>query len=100
MKPAGRIAGTLALVAAITALDFAVLKVNSSTAALTYLLLILGLAARGGSRESIVASFASMLCYNFFFLPPIGKLTIADPQNWVALCVFLITGVTASQLSA
>jgi two-component system sensor histidine kinase KdpD len=40
-----------------------------------------------------------MFCYNFFFLPPIGRLTIADPQNWVALCVFLITAVTASQLS-
>ncbi len=88
------------MVAAVTALDFLVFKINSPTAAFTYLLLILGLAARGGLRESIVASVASMLCYNFFFLPPIGRLTIADPENWVALCVFLITGVTASQLSA
>jgi two-component system sensor histidine kinase KdpD len=40
-----------------------------------------------------------MLAYNFFFLPPIGRLTIADPQNWVALLVFLATAITASQLS-
>src|SRR4029077_18821725 len=29
----------------------------------------------------------------------IGTLTIADPQNWVALFAFLIVSVTASQLS-
>jgi two-component system sensor histidine kinase KdpD len=90
----------LVLVAAVTALDFLLLKVNSPTAAFTFLLLILGLASRGLLRESIAASVVSMLCYNFFFLPPIGRITIADPQNWVALCVFLITAVTASQLSA
>jgi two-component system sensor histidine kinase KdpD len=100
VKLALRIAGALTLVAAITALDFLLLKVNSPTAAFTYLLLILGMAARGALRESIVASVASMLCYNYFFLPPIGRLTIADPQNWVALCVFLITAITASQLYA
>jgi two-component system sensor histidine kinase KdpD len=41
-----------------------------------------------------------MLCYNFFFLPPVGTFTIADPQNWVALFAFLATSLTASQLSA
>jgi two-component system sensor histidine kinase KdpD len=30
----------------------------------------------------------------------VGKLTIQDPQNWVALAAFLVTAVTASQLSA
>ena len=41
-----------------------------------------------------------MLVYNFFFLPPTGTLTIADPQNWVALLAFLATAVTASHLSS
>src|SRR5262249_39327165 len=40
-----------------------------------------------------------MLCFNFFFLPPVGTLTIADPQNWVALAAFLVTAVVASKLS-
>ena len=40
-----------------------------------------------------------MLCFNFFFLPPVGTLTIADPQNWVALVAFLVTAIVASQLS-
>jgi two-component system sensor histidine kinase KdpD len=76
------------------------LNVNSATSAFTYLLLILILATRVGLRESIVASFASMLAYNFFFLPPIGTLTIADPQNWVALFTFLATAIVASHLSS
>ena len=41
-----------------------------------------------------------MLVFNFFLLPPFHTLTIADPQNWVALFVFVIVAVIASQLSA
>jgi two-component system sensor histidine kinase KdpD len=41
-----------------------------------------------------------MLTLNFFFFPPVGTFTIADPQNWVALFVFLIVAVIASNLSA
>lgn len=86
--------------AAVTAIDFLLIHVNSATAAFTFLILILGLATRSGLRESITASIASVLVYNFFFLPPIKTLTIADPQNWVALFAFLATAVTASRLSA
>lgn len=32
-------------------------------------------------------------------LAPVGTLTIADPQNWVALFAFLAASLTASQLS-
>src|SRR4051812_4839979 len=41
-----------------------------------------------------------MLLFNFYFLPPFRTLTIADPQNWVALFAFLIAAIVASQLSA
>ena len=34
-----------------------------------------------------------MLILNFFFLPPVGTFTIADPQNWIALIVFLVVAV-------
>jgi two-component system sensor histidine kinase KdpD len=90
----------LGSVAIVTVIDYRLLRVNSSTAAFSYLLVVLGLATRAGLEPSIAASLASVLCYNFFFLPPIGALTISDPQNWVALCVFLITAITASHLSA
>src|SRR5262249_59602964 len=37
--------------------------------------------------------------FNFFFLPPVGTFTIADPQNWIALFAFLGTSLIASRLS-
>ena len=39
------------------------------------------------------------VAYNYFFLPPLFKFTIADPQNWVGMVAFLVTAVVASQLS-
>src|SRR5262249_30280227 len=41
-----------------------------------------------------------MLCFNFFFLPPYHTLTIADPQNWVALTAFFVTALAVGQLSS
>jgi two-component system sensor histidine kinase KdpD len=41
----------------------------------------------------------AMLAFNYYFLPPIGTFTIADPQNWVALFAFLVVSVLASHLS-
>jgi two-component system, OmpR family, sensor histidine kinase KdpD len=41
-----------------------------------------------------------VIAFNYFFLPPIGTLTIADPQNWVALIAFLVSSIMGSQLSS
>src|SRR5262249_19206524 len=41
-----------------------------------------------------------VFCLNFFFLPPVHTLDIAQPDNWIALIAFLITAVTAGELSA
>ena len=90
---------SLGAVLLLTFVDFRILHVNSATAGFSFLLLVLALATRVGLRESITASFASMLAYNFFFLPPVGTFTIADPQNWVALITFLATAITAGTLS-
>jgi two-component system, OmpR family, sensor histidine kinase KdpD len=75
------------------------LHVNPTTVALTLLLLILSLAARWGLRYAVVISVAAALCYNFFFLPPLGTFVISETHNWVALLAFLITSVIASRLS-
>ena len=74
--------------------------VNSTTVALSFLLVVLFAAAAHGIGPAILASVAGMICFNFFFLPPVGTLTIYDPQNWVALFAFLVTAITASQLSS
>lgn len=75
------------------------LHVNPTTVALALLLLILLIAAEWGLRYAIAISVAATACYNFFFLPPIGTFTIADPQNWLALFAFLSTSIIASRLS-
>ncbi len=74
--------------------------VNSATVALALLLVVLFVAAAWGARPAVCAALLGVVCLNFFFLPPVGTLTISDPENWVALCVFLATAVTAGQLSA
>src|SRR5437870_11305555 len=95
-----RVAGTLLIVAGISWFYFLIFnQANSTTIAMTYLLATLGVATWWGLFEAIVASVASMLCFNFFFLPPIFTLYLADTQNWVTLFVFLVTAVVASQLS-
>ncbi len=95
-----RAAGALFLIAGITLVYSRLLRVNSTTVALSCLLAVLGVATRWGLVEAIVASVAGVLSFNFFFLPPLGTFTVADPENWVALLVFLVTAVVGSQLSA
>src|SRR5262249_62129987 len=73
---------------------------NPRTIALTYLLVVLVVAAVSRLSVAIVTSAASVLLLNFFFLPPVGRFTIADPQNWFALLVFLAVSLVASNLSS
>lgn len=100
LKQLSRVALVAAAMGLLSFVDFRLLHVNSATAAFTFLIVILGLATRAGSLEAVTASVASMLAYNFLFLPPIGQLRISDPQNWVALIAFVTTAITASKLSA
>ena len=99
MQLAVRMAIVAGIVAAITWICFRVVPVNATTVALAYLVAILFIAAKWGLVESITGSVIAVLCLNFFFLPPVGAFTIADPQNWVALLAFLITSITASRFS-
>lgn len=75
-------------------------RVNSTPVALAFLLVVLFTAVGYGSGPAIAASFVSMFCFNYFFLPPYNTLTIADPQNWTALAAFLIISLIAGNLSA
>jgi two-component system sensor histidine kinase KdpD len=95
-----RLSLSLVGVAVVTFTGFRVIPVNATTAGLAYLLLVLVIASTWGFAEALIASLASTLAFNLFFLPPIGKFTIADPQNWIALFSFLVTALIASRLSA
>jgi len=87
-----------ALVAALVAVC-KFLHANVTTVGFAFLLAVLVVSTAWGLRSAIFLSVIATLAYNFFFLPPIGAFTIADPQNWIALFTFLLTAVIASQLS-
>jgi two-component system sensor histidine kinase KdpD len=74
--------------------------INTATIALTFLLLILFTATFLGRNPALLASIGAMLCFNYFFLPPVRTLAIANSQNLIAWAAFLITAITAGELSA
>src|SRR3569832_2239570 len=98
-KIALQIAAMTAIILALTFLLNRILPVNATTAGFAFLIAILFGATWWGLIEAMIGSLVAVLCFNFFFLPPVGTFTIADPQNWVALFALLITSVTASRLS-
>jgi two-component system, OmpR family, sensor histidine kinase KdpD len=95
---AARYAFVLAAIAFITAVDFR-LRLNHTTVALMFLVAVLLTSAYWGLRYAVVMAIEATAAFNFFFLPPIGTFTIADPQNWVALFAFLVTALVASNLA-
>jgi len=86
-------------VAAITWVGYAVIPVNPTTQGFAYLLFVLAVATAWGLWEAVLGSVAATLFFNLYFFEPKLTLTIADPDNWVALFSFLATSLVASQLS-
>lgn len=102
--PASRILLRLGLcilmLAAVALLFSHVVRVNATAAALILLLVVLGVASQWTRNEAIFTSIAAVFCLNYFFLPPVGTLSVEDPGNWIAVVVFLVTAITTSQLSS
>jgi two-component system sensor histidine kinase KdpD len=92
-----------ALVAVAFALGFSELIqqwVGVGNVDLVFLTAIVAVAVRLGLLPSLLASFASAIAYNFFFLPPIYTLTIGDPANLVAFGLFTLVAVIVSSVAA
>ncbi|PWU02042.1 MAG: hypothetical protein C5B51_21625 [Terriglobia bacterium] len=94
-----RLLACFAAVAGVTFAGTRLIAVNATTIGFAYLLLVLVIASTWGFLEASISSVCATLTFNFFFLPPVGTFTIADPQNWVALFSFLATSLIASRLS-
>ena len=97
---AGYVAAFLGIAAGTGLLKLFGNHVNPTTVALSFLLVVLFVATAWGSKPAVLASLLGVVCFNFFFLPPIGTFQIRNPDNWVAFFAFLITALTAGQLSA
>lgn len=98
-RPA-RLLLSLSGVVTVTFVAHKIIPLNATTVGFAYLLLILLIASTWGFFEAALSSILATLVFNFFFFPPVGTFTIADPQNWVALFSFLATSLIASRLSA
>ncbi|HUY72479.1 MAG TPA: DUF4118 domain-containing protein [Gaiellaceae bacterium] len=100
IDPAG-IAVSLLAVVAVTGAVFA-LRPFAPVLSLgvLYVFAVLPAAIGWGFAYSIAVSILSLLTFNFFFLPPVHTLALNDPENWVALTVYLVTAVVVSELAA
>jgi two-component system sensor histidine kinase KdpD len=67
---------------------------------LVFLTAIVAVAVRFGLLPSLLASVASSLVYNFFFLPPIYNFTITDPSNLTAFGFFTLVAIIVSSVAA
>jgi two-component system sensor histidine kinase KdpD len=69
---------------------------NLTSDALLFLVVAVATAVIGGPAPSLVAAVSGAVLLNFFFTPPFHKLTIEDPNDAVALIVFVIVSITVS----
>jgi two-component system sensor histidine kinase KdpD len=67
---------------------------------LVFLTAIVTVAVRFGLWPSLVASIASSLCYNFFFMEPLYTFTVTDPANVTAFIFFIIVAIIVSNVAA
>ena len=65
-----------------------------------YLLLVLWLGSRHGILPAAVASLASFLLYDFFFVPPVGSLLVSGPRELLELGILLAAALITGQLAA
>lgn len=75
-------------------------RISTITVALTFLLIVLSSATLFGRNPALLVSFAAMLCFNYFFLPPFRTFRIADTQNLMAWAAFTITAIISGELSS
>src|SRR6266566_9292026 len=64
-----------------------------------YVVAVVAVAVFYGLAYAIPVSVASMLAFNFLFLPPVHTLALHDSANWVALAVYIAVAVVVSELA-
>ncbi len=101
---ARHVAALLASAAAVALVTGAIFVLDSFAPVLSlgvlYVFAVLAVAVLFGLAYAIPVSVASMLAFNWFFLPPTHTFTLQDSENWVALAVYLFTAVVVSVLAA
>ena len=95
----GAVVAVLA-VAATTALVYPLAQIAPVVAlGVVYLVAVLLVSSVWGGWLGAATALASALAFNFFHIPPTGRLTISEGENWVALVVFFIAALISSTLA-
>jgi len=92
-RVAGPVTGLLAPVFLTGLLTHLRSSVNSTSDILLFLLAVVGTACLGGVVSALVASLTASLLLNYYFIPPVHRFTISDPNNVLALCVFAVVAI-------
>jgi two-component system, OmpR family, sensor histidine kinase KdpD len=100
LRDAAVLLGGLVAIATTVAIFRAIPAVVPTTVGVALLVVVLATATLGRLWVAMVVALVATGAFNFYFFPPIGTFTIADPQNWIAVIAFLVAAVVASQLSA
>src|SRR6266511_2882282 len=97
-------AGILTSVAAVALVTGAIFALEPIAPVLSlgvlYVFAVLPVAVFWGLSYALPVSIASMLAFNWFFLPPRHTFRLSDGENWVALAVYLVTAVVVSALAS
>jgi two-component system sensor histidine kinase KdpD len=75
-------------------------QLGVSHAALVYLLAVVAVGMGYGSWLAVATSIASFLLYDFFFIQPLYTFSIAAPEEWLDLVLFLVVAIAIGRLSA
>lgn len=74
-------------------------RMNTTTVALLFLLVVVVVAALSRRVIAVAVSLAAFVCFNYFFLQPVGSFSISKGEDLVALVVLLAVSLIASQLA-
>jgi two-component system, OmpR family, sensor histidine kinase KdpD len=102
-KWARRIAGILFSAFAVVLVTAVIFALRTLAPVLSlgvlYVITVVAVAVSFGLAYAIPVSVASMLSFNFLFLPPVHTLALRDSANWVALAVYIAVAVVVSELA-
>lgn len=96
-----RYGGTVAVLAVLTAAFVPVREtLGLLNMGLGFLMVVMGATIWAGRRAGLLAALLGFALFNFFLVPPYLTFVIGDPQNILALFVFLAVSLLVSRLIA
>jgi two-component system, OmpR family, sensor histidine kinase KdpD len=102
-EPPSRRAGTFVAVALVAFCTLLIYPLKQAAPVVSlgvvYMLAVVIVSVTWGVWLGVATSLLSALAFNYFHLPPVGRFTIRDADNWVALIAFLVVSVLASSVA-